>query len=221
MTNVKPPSGFAANPHIGTVPRGTLLYRVYNKSYSIDSFNSSLTHRYYGGGRFDGTADDPYSYLYFGMSREVAVSETFLRDLPLDQEGPRLLPVTRTRNRALMAFQTTRDLRLLNLKTGAGLGAVSQDSWLTTCPPLQYSQTRHWAHWIRSLAPDVEGFMWHSLREPGEVAIVLFGDRILDRALMHEDNTGKPLLHIDFDTADGKHILDVILSHYSVVTSGK
>jgi RES domain len=154
-----------------------VLFRVHQARYKAADFNPVPTHRYYGGGRFDSTDDDRYPYLYAGESVAVAVAETLLRDLAVNPIGMLLLPLAKVRGRRISAITTTTDLALVSLRSAFDLGAVAQDTWLTTCDPRDYAQSRHWAHWIRAQAPSAAGYVWLSRREPTQDAYVLFGDR--------------------------------------------
>lgn len=177
MANVRPPNQPAGAPQYIRLPAGTALFRVHRAGYDACAHNPTLAHRYYGGGRFDSTLDDAYGYWYAGDSADVAVSEYLLRDLAVHEAGTRVLEWARVAGRRLTSVETTVDLTLLSLATGIELGALSQDTWLTTAPPRDYAQTRHWAHWIRGHAPDAAGFRWRSFREPAGFAFVLFSDR--------------------------------------------
>lgn len=220
MANVKPPLAYRGTPARTVLPAGTVLYRVHQKRFPAHSFNPVPSHRYYGGGRFDATDDDRYPYLYAGQSVDVAVAETLLRDLPPDDTGIRQLPQARIVGRRISAICTTADLDLVSLRTGADLGAVAQDTWLTWCDPRDYAQSRHWAHWIRHHAPTAAGYVWLSRREPGLHAYVLFGDRILASALATCTDPHVP--HgdeADFDTSRGRRGLRNRLNQYNVALS--
>ncbi len=153
------------------LPAGSILFRVHPVEFLPDEFSPELTHRYYGGGRFDSTEDDRYPFLYAGESIGVAIAETLLRDLPPDDLGVLQLPSAKVRGRRISAIATTADLKLVSLCSARELGAVGQDTWLTTCDQRSYAQSRHWAHWIRSHAPEAAGYRWMSRREPGPVGL--------------------------------------------------
>lgn len=217
MANLKPPAAPSRPPVLTTLPAGTVLFRVHQTVFPADSFNPVPSHRYYGGGRFDGTDDDPYPYLYAGESVDVAVAETLLRDLPPDDAGIRQLPLVRVRGRRISAVHITGDLPLVSLCSGTDLGAVAQDPWLTTCDPPDYAQTRHWGHWIRSHAPTAAGYVWFSRREPGRLSYVLFGDRVPAGAVTTvTDPRVPPGPQAEFDTPRGRQALRVRLARYSV-----
>ena len=117
--------------------------------------------------------------------------------------------------RRISAIRTTIDLDLVTLRTGADLDAVAQDSWLTTCPPPQYPQSRYWAHWIRGHAPGAAGYVWLSLREPGTSSYVLLEDRAPTRAVVDTSDPAVPSgERADFDTPAGRRDLRNRLSRY-------
>jgi hypothetical protein len=220
MANVKPPASYAQTPAPTTLSAGTTLFRVHLKRFSGAVFNPTPSHRYYGGGRFDGTDDDPYPYLYAGSTVDVAVAETLLRDLSPDDAGIRQLPSGRVVGRRISSLEITADLELVSLCTGADLGAVAQDTWLTTCDPRDYAQSRHWAHWIRSHTKTAAGYVWLSRREPGQTAYVLFGDRIPPGAITASADPAVPPGDLaDFDTPRGRRALRNRLTRYNVALS--
>jgi hypothetical protein len=220
VVNVKPPSAHARIPIQITLPAGTVLFRVHQKVFDADSFSPVPSHRYYGGGRFDATDDDPYPYLYAGESVDVAVAETLLRDLPADDTGVRQLPRTRTVGRRISAVEIIADVDLVTLSSGTDLGAVAQDTWLTTCDPRDYAQSRHWAHWIRSRTKTAAGYVWLSRREPGRQAYVLFGDRMAPKTVRTIADPRVPAGdEADFDTSRGRRVLRNRLARYNVALS--
>jgi RES domain len=217
MANVRPPAAYAGTPALTVLPSETVLFRVHQAAYPPASFNPTPSHRYYGGGRFDATDDDRYSYLYAGESVDVAIAETLLRDLPLDAAGVRLLPSAKVRGRRISAVRTKADMEIVSLRSGTDLGAVAQDPWLTTCDPRDYAQSRHWAHWIRAQAPAAAGCVWLSRREPGRQAFVLFGDRGAAHAMEAvTDPRVPPGDEADFDSVRGRRALRRRLGAYGV-----
>ena len=137
----------------------------------------------FGGGRFDGTDLDPYPFAYFGESDHVAVAEALLRDVPADDRGARFLAKRYWTGRQISRVELTQEAKMVDLRSGPALGAIGQDTWLTTCGPEDYPQTRSWAEWLRIEAPDAHGITWLSKREPGAEVYVFFGDRTAAGAL--------------------------------------
>lgn len=218
MANVKPPASYGQAPALTTLSAGTVLFRVHQKRFPAEAFNPVPCHRYYGGGRFDATDDDPYPYLYAGSTVDVAVAETLLRDLSPDDTGTRQLARPKVAGRRISAIEVTADLELVSLRFGMDLGTVAQDTWLTMCDPRDYAQSRHWAHWIRSHAKSAAGYVWLSRREPGIAAYVLFGDRFSPSSVIsptaHPDVPAGD--EADFDTPRGRRALRNRLTRYNV-----
>jgi hypothetical protein len=220
VVNVLPPPGYWGTPALCRVPAGTVLFRIHPVDCPAELFSSTLSHRYYGGGRFDATDDDCYPFLYAGQSIEVAIAETLLRDLPPDGAGVPQMPRARIRGRRISAVSTTADLELVSLRSAADLTAVCQDTWLTSCGPQYYAQSRHWAHWIRSHAPAAAGYVWMSHREPTQEAFVLFGDRMPAGAIVTFADPRLPRgREAEFDTPAGRRALIRLLEAYHVALS--
>jgi hypothetical protein len=115
--------------------------------------------------------------MYTAVTDEAALAETLLRGLDANDRGSRLLIRERWHPRQLSRVSTTAELTVVTLKSGADLGAIGQDTWLTMCDPDDYPQTREWAHWLRRVDPGAQGIVWLSKREPGVPVLVLFEDR--------------------------------------------
>lgn len=158
----------------------------------MTDFNPTVARHPFRGGRFDATPDDQYGFLYAADNDSTAVSEVLLRDLSLDERGARLLPRARLRNLRIGWLATTRDLQLVDLRSGRNLAAIGQDTWLTAGPASDYELTRTWASAIRGWAPWCSGLTWRSHREPEGFAYVLFEDRVPDDCLT-EVASGVPL----------------------------
>lgn len=221
MSNYLPPRDYIERPELDRLPMGTILYRVHKKDFSADSFNPIPSHRYYGGGRFDSTADDAYSYLYAGQTIGVAVAETLLRDLVFDDSGSYVLPPKVYEGRRISAVRTTSDLELVSMRTRPQLSSVAQSPWITNCEPRDYAQTRHWGHWIRSKAPTAAGYVWNSRQEPSSSAYVLFGDRFVGNMVENILDADLPAgAAADFDTVQGLETLESILKLYKVTVEG-
>jgi hypothetical protein len=217
MPNFLPPTTPAGQPVLKPLAASEVLFRIHKKSFAPDSFNCKEAHQYYGGGRFDATIDDKYSYIYAGESAGVAISETFLRDLPIDASGPRILAKSTVRERRISAVRVQTDLLVLQLVTGSDLGQVSQDPWLTTCDPRDYAQTRHWAHVIRAWEPRAAGFVWLSRRDPALCSYVLFADRCPAGALTACYDPSLPVgAATDFDSPQGIRWLRCQLATHGV-----
>src|SRR6185437_8267175 len=220
MANLRPPPCYSGTPRLTTLPAETVLFRVHRTEHPAHEFNPRPSHRYYGGGRFDSTADDCYPYLYAGESIDTAIAESFMRDLPFDDFGVLQIPRGLINGRRISAVQTRLDLTLLSLRSAADLAAVSQDPWLVSCGPPNYPQSRHWGHWIRSQAPAAGGYVWMSHREPTKQAYLLFVHRIPAAATETITNYALlPEVEAEFDNPSGRRALRRRLSAYNVVVS--
>jgi RES domain len=218
----KPPARYNGTPNLRQLRRGTCLWRVHKEAHGSRSFNPKPVDSLFGGARFDATADDLYPYYYAALEERTAIAETLLRDLEPDDEGMRALSRAAVTGRQLSAVVLTKDLEMVSLVTGQDLGTIGQDAWLVTAPAHQYPQTRAWAHWLRTQAGQAHGFIWSSLRDPGSMAVVLFGDRCAadfgadyEQTLLHE----VPELAIALDDKDGAAWLNQLLDPYRVAIS--
>lgn len=197
-----------------------VMFRIHASRFDADQFNPVQSHRYFGGGRFDSTEDDKFSYMYAGQSVDVALSETLLRDLPLNERDTRHLPRSTYKARRISALQLTRPISLLAMRSSEELGAIQQDTWLTQCDQTQYAQSRHWAHWLRAQATGVSGFAWISRRDPVAMAYVLFGDRMDPHTLVPVDHAEAPMgLGGDFSTKVGRLRLRSMVAKFGVAIS--
>lgn len=179
-----PPASYSGSPVTYALAPSTVLHRIGPYRFPPSQFKAIRAHRYFDGGRFDATDDDGYSYLYAALTIEGAIAERLLRDRPVDPAGGTTV-LTRRELEGLHActVDVVQPLTLVDLTSLAGLAAVHQSSWLTTVDPTHYAQTRHWGHQIRAWAPAAHGFIWRSRRDPADLALILFGDRVPEGAL--------------------------------------
>lgn len=182
-----PPKNFAGAVATSPLPAGSVLWRVHRREYGTRVFNPVGSEVLFGGGRFDGTTGCEYPYLYAALRPQTAVAEALLRDVKANDRGARFVAKTYWDGRTLTALRTTEPVQLVAIRTGAELGTIGQDTWLTTCDPPEYPQTREWGHWLRDRVPDAAGIVWLSKRDPGEPVMVLFGDRCPPELLEDED----------------------------------
>lgn len=206
-----PPDKYTGQPASWVLPAGTPLWRVHHKSRSPAGFNEAPAHKYFGGGRFDATADDNYPYLYAASADTTALAETLLRSLPFAPRHKRTLPRKSLSGRRLCRLETTTDLTFLSLLSSTDLAAVKQDDWLIYSEARDYAFTRHWAHWLRDQAAWAQGLVWRTRRDIGEFSAVLFGDRCPPGALQA---AGRPGLVLD--DAAGARQLNEMLAAYDV-----
>ncbi|MGW3203806.1 RES family NAD+ phosphorylase [Streptomyces sp. NPDC001135] len=177
------PSAFRFRPHWEVLPAGTQLWRMHSSRYAAEEFKPFVPgNRTYG--RFDATPEDPYPCLYAATDPETALAETLLRSVPYDPEtSMRLVLWAQVRGNSLSVVRTRCELRLVSLCSGAALAAVCQDNRLLENEgPDHYRRTRRWAREIRAQAPEAAGMVWGSKRNPSRRVLVLFGDRLAERA---------------------------------------
>jgi hypothetical protein len=211
----QPPSErFTGAAEICDLPAGTVLSRVHRTHYGAEDFNPVASDVVFGGGRFDATELDRYDYLYAGEGDATAVAEALLRDIDSNDRGYRFLHKKYWGGRQLSRLRTTTAVPLVALRTGIELGAVGADTWLATCDPDEYPQTRAWGHWLRSIVPTAAGFAWLSKREPGTTSYVLFGDRCPTEVLL--PNPGPLPVSCAFDDPEGQTWLRDHLAKYRV-----
>lgn len=222
MPLAKPPTGYDGTPNRRVLHRGTCLWRVHSQKRCPWSFKDEQADRLFGGARFDATDDDLYPYYYATLGEETAIAETMLRDLVPDEEGMRAPSRQLVASRQLSGLTLTRDLELVSLVTGKDLAAIGQDAWLVTAPAHQYPQTRAWAHWLRGQAKWAHGLIWSSLRDPGSMTVLLFGDRCESdfgrdyaRVLLHE----VPELAVPLDDENGAAWINRLLAPYRAAIS--
>lgn len=205
MPFAPPPTSYTGSPRPFTLRAGTTLWRVHQRTYRSTEFNPTPSHRYFGGGRFDATDDDRYPYIYAGSTELAAAAERLVRSIPFDDDGWRYLRHADLRNRRLSAIEVAADITLISLLDTASLADACQDEWLIHTEGREYVQTRHWAHWLRSVAPWAQGLIWPSKRDLGAKVTVLFADRC-DPGSLRPGTT-----HIDLDTRAGRRWLNLTL----------
>ena len=157
---------------------GTALTRIHDSSYGATAFMPAwVSLQGERDGRFDCTANDSYGYLYAASDDVTAVAETLLREWP--DSGYRSNPLGRSTldGRSISFFEPKSNLRLVSLRSGPDLGAIGQDTWLTTSPSTDYQDTRIWSSAIRRWAPDAVGLTWHSRFNPPGHSYIFFLDR--------------------------------------------
>src|ERR1022692_842544 len=211
MPPFPPPSDGNASPASLVLSTRTRLWRVHRKRWPSSAFKSGGSDPHFGGGRFDGTRDDPYSYLYAAPEEQTALLETLARGLAFNHNGERLIRRASVTDYRISAFESTQDLTLISLLTTADLAAACQDEWLIHCPAAEYAQTRRWGQWLRSQADWAQGFVWPSDRNLGGRNLILFGDRCPDAALGIVEGTA-----VDLDDADGARWLNSQLAPFRI-----
>ena len=214
MTRQQPPARFTGALRRWPLPAGSTLSRVHPDRFASTQFNPISSDLLFGGGRFDATDRDPHGFLYAALHDGPAIAETLLRDIPSNDRGYRFLPKAAWRGRQLSRLTNTMDLTLIALRTGKDLGAIGQDSWLTSCDADEYPQTREWSRWLRQHEPSAHGAAWLAKRDPGETVTVLWEDRCPPGTLIHAP--GPLATPCRFDDPAGGAWLRSELTHFRV-----
>ncbi len=198
--------------HHTDLPAGTELWRVHPRKHPGNAFCPVPADALFGGGRFDSTGSDAYPFLYAGLTPETALCETLLRDLKFTGTSRQVLRA-QVRGRILSCLTTTTPLTMLSLASAVDLASICQpDDWLLRADGHEYAQTRAWAHWLRTQARTIHGFIWQSRYNVPHTAIILFGDRCLGT-----DPAPLTVQHaISLDDADGADYLSSRLARYHV-----
>lgn len=198
--------------------QGDQLVRIHRAHHDATAFNPTVATHPLDGGRFDSTPSDPYAYLYAADDADTAVSEKLLRDLPAASQGARILPEAAIKDQRIAEIEATRDLELVRLRSGADLGAIGQDTWLTSAPSSEYSLTRPWASAIRNWAPWAHGMTWRSHREPNGFAYIFFEDRCPPGCFTEVAGSLQlPLNDRVLDSGTARLHLEMTLTSYNVV----
>lgn len=173
-----------------------ILIRAFSHlaGYSADSFNPNLAPIAdpTEGGRYDGTAADPYSFTYLARPHtdpRVAFWEVMQNELRLAPTGShQYIARGQLETRAFAYVRVVSKLELVDLRNWKTAGFFG-----TTKAILQASDHavgREWAHFIRSAVPDAQGLIYTPQPFAGDSygsSIVLFGDRCPPPALVATD----------------------------------
>ncbi|MER7968448.1 RES family NAD+ phosphorylase [Streptomyces sp. NPDC096080] len=171
------PFPYQLRPHQERLPIGTKLWRVHSSKRPAHQFKPFAPG---GGGRFDGSAGDPYACLYAAKDRSTALAETLLRTLDYDpRTSSRLVQWAAIAGKSLSAMRTRCELLVVPLISAEQLADVCQDARLLEGEGATYycRETRPWSSNIRLQAPDIMGLLWQSKRNQPRHALVLFEDR--------------------------------------------
>lgn len=198
------------------IPAGTTLWRVHSADRAASAFCPVQSDDLFGGGRFDSTSEDYYTFLYAAFTPETALCETLLQGLSFRGHATRQLQRKVVRRRSLSRLTTTTALTLVSLASTADLTRICQDDdWLIRADGHEYAHTRAWARWLRRQESDAHGMIWLSSRDLPRLSVVLFGDRCPADAV-------KPDLaeeSVRLDDAAGAAYLNSRLGPYGVTIS--
>jgi hypothetical protein len=163
----EPPTPF--EPRTGVIDAGAVLYRVHSNAYRPTQFNPGPN----GAGRFHFFGDPMVPVLYLAETREAALAETLLRNIPVDRPYP--LRRRTYEGSVLAGLETRRPLRIAEL-FGLGLRTLGiEATQLTDTPGENYPQTRKWAE--AAYDAGLDGIGWMSKRDNSARAYMLFEGR--------------------------------------------
>ena len=183
-----PPHPF--EPRTGAIDAGDVLYRVHHNHYRPNEFNPGPR----GAGRFHFFGDPLVPALYLAETREAALAETLLRNIPVDKPAP--LRRHTYENSVLAGLQIGRQLRIAEF-FGLGLRTLGiEATQLTDTPMDNYPQARKWAQ--AAHAAGYDGIGWMSKRDNSARSYMLFGDRVQESDLEVVPGSG-----LAFAAADG------------------
>ncbi|HCM1977419.1 TPA: RES family NAD+ phosphorylase [Salmonella enterica subsp. houtenae serovar 47:z36:-] len=167
------------------LPQGKVLHRVHQNQYRADQFNPGVQ----GNARFSPIQDDkgnPIPTLYGGTTMDCALMETIFHDVPhaagfKSFDSGKLVGQVHSTLRIAQPLQLA-DLASVPLRK---LGVTRRQ--LIDTEKDQYPATRKWAEAIYQQYPQVQGLSWISRQDDSARAVVLFGDRIAQNALISHD----------------------------------
>lgn len=150
---------------------GERLYRVHSSARLVTEFNPGVGEPT----RFAFFGDPPVPVLYAANTREAAVAESLLHDIPVTGG---LLPYGKYADKVMGLIVTRRDLRLAKL-SGLGLRRLGVEAReLTDTDAADYPRTVRWAAAAHQAGFD--GLSWTSHKCNDTRVVVLFGDRCHD-----------------------------------------
>jgi RES domain len=158
------------------------LWRVHQARYRPAQFHPGDT----GNARFspivrsDGRA---IPTLYAASTLEGALMETVFHDIPTPPRGY-ILDLDQLEEQEISVSQIAPKaaLKLVDLSTKGLQRLGLTRSKLIDTSVRSYPATRAWAQWFRERLPKAQGLLWTSRRDDDAKALVLFGDRIRERA---------------------------------------
>ncbi|MGO4806896.1 RES family NAD+ phosphorylase [Arthrobacter sp. 2MCAF15] len=169
----EPPNPF--QPRIGELAAGTVLQRVHSNRFRPTQFNPGPR----GAGRFHFFGNPQVPALYLAGTREGALAETLLHDIPVGVPAP--MPRSLYADTVLAGLELKRPLQIAEF-FGLGLRYVGVEAnQLSDTSMDNYPQTRKWAHAAHAIGLD--GIGWMSKRDNSARAYMLFGDRVAENDL--------------------------------------
>ncbi|ENO3977011.1 RES family NAD+ phosphorylase [Aeromonas veronii] len=172
--NPFPLPAIITNPVTHTVAANTLFWRVHPSKYAERTFNPGL-----GNARFSPINDSsgaPIPTMYAGSHISVALMETVYHDVSFGQ-GLKTYDRSRFGGLVISCITSTRPLCLAKLFGPATRNYPLEHGGLTQSDALHYPSTREWARALHASGP-IDGLIWVSRQDSGQMALMLFGDRV-------------------------------------------
>ncbi|MGY6255119.1 RES family NAD+ phosphorylase [Paraburkholderia caledonica] len=162
----------------------TVLHRVHQSQYRADQFNPGVR----GNARFSPIQNDqgrPIPTLYAGTNLPCALMETVFHDVP-HTAGFKSFNKAKLAGQVHSTVQVKAPLQLVDLASVPlrKLGVTRKQ--LIDTEKDQYPATRKWAISIHGQCPTAQGLSWVSRQDDSARAVMLFGDRISEGALLAE-----------------------------------
>lgn len=186
-----------------SLSQGAQLHRVHLDKYRANQFNPGV----HGNARFSPIRNKqgkPIPTLYGGTTMDCALMETVFHDVP-HTAGFKSFDANKLAEQTHSTVQVQQKLHLADLASVPlrKLGVTRKQ--LIDTEKDQYPATRKWAEAIHRQCPQVQGLSWISRQDDSARAVVLFGDRVSERALQPDSDSHS--LVDDADTYDS--VLDL------------
>lgn len=167
-----------------SLAKGEVLHRVHQSQYQADEFNPGVR----GNARFSPIQDEhgkPIPTLYGGTTMACALMETIFHDVP-HTAGFKSFDKGKLVEQVHSTIQVEQTLQCVDLGSVPlrKLGVTRKQ--LIDTEKEHYPVTRKWAEAIHRQCPQAQGLSWVSRQDDSARAVVLFGDRIPDGALLPE-----------------------------------
>jgi hypothetical protein len=157
---------------INELPRTSALYRIHRLEHHPLWFGRDRTNRF----------DDPqqrFGVCYFGVSREAAFAETFLRRPPV-----RLLSREFLDQRRMAEIQTTKPLRLIEC-FGPSLARLGTTASITSGP---HTGSGQWSRAIWGHPSKPDGLLYRCRHDDSELAAAVY-DRAAGALVIASDSS--------------------------------
>ena len=199
------PQGEVRDPQVLTVEVGVSFWRVHPSQFPAQAYNPGPTPAQVRG-RFSFFGQPTVPVLYAAQSREAAVGETIIRDVParggfVEQQNVVGLTLSR--------LHCQSPQRLLDLR-GDGLRRVRMAAdELTRTPPSKYASTVAWAE--AAYTAGLDGIAWMTRHHDSSMACVFFGRPDRPAALAATDD-----LPLDFGVDEDLDWLTIYLESLGI-----